>query len=287
MKALQVLLVGCGDLGITLATGLSADNFNFFGLRREVACLPSMITPICGDVTREGSLATVANYDYDYVVVTLTPGEFTDERYKAVYVDGLKNVLSVLGQCKSKPKRLFFISSTSVYGQDEGELVDESSETTPLAFSGQRLLEAEQQFQQFDIPYSIIRFSGIYGPGRQRFLNRVAQTHIDRFKPSQYTNRIHRDDCAALIAFLMQRDQQHGVLDSLYVGTDDLSEQYAVVLPWLAEQLNVDIPKVWLTNPCEQATGKRCVNQRIRDLGFQLKYPSFREGYKDLIESLN
>merc|ERR1711879_463797 len=87
------------------------------------------------------------------------------------YYRGLKHVLKVLkGRA---PLRLLFVSSSSVYHQMQGEWVDETSETQPSSFAGQELLAAEQALLKHAIPGTIVRFTGIYGPGRNRMIEQA------------------------------------------------------------------------------------------------------------------
>src|SRR5256886_16983899 len=81
---------------------------------------------------------------------------------RAVYVDGLRNVLSRL----RAPRRFLYVSSTSVYGQRDGEEVDETSATEPVEESGRVVLEAESVLRSVCPEAVVLRFAGIYGPGR-------------------------------------------------------------------------------------------------------------------------
>ena len=81
---------------------------------------------------------------------------------RAVYVEGLANVLAAL----PAPARFVHVSSTSVYGQTDGEEVDEQSATEPEEESGKIVLEAERVLRRAAPEAIILRFAGIYGPGR-------------------------------------------------------------------------------------------------------------------------
>jgi nucleoside-diphosphate-sugar epimerase len=100
-------------------------------------------------------------------------------------------------------------------------------------------------------------------------------------EPPLFANRIHRDDAAGLLAYLLQADAQGRVLDDCYLGVDDEPAALHEVVAWLREQLGVG-------NWAEQALGrragsKRCSNARARALGWRPEYPSYREGYAALL----
>src|SRR5690606_39452049 len=111
-----------------------------------------------------------------------TPDRFDDDAYRLAYVEGLRNLLDALGRRQQAPRRLVLISSTAVYGQLNGEWVDEDSPTEPNSFSGRRMLESEQLALSSGIPSTILRFGGIYGPGRERMLttvrNEIGRAHV-------------------------------------------------------------------------------------------------------------
>jgi nucleoside-diphosphate-sugar epimerase len=171
-------------------------------------------------------------------------------------------------------RRVFFTSSTAVYGQAAGEWVDESSETTPAHFSGARLLEAERLLLEHDVPATVLRCSGIYGPGRTRLIDNVRQGSAT---PSQrFTNRIHRDDVAGAIAYLLRQPEPPPLL----LLSDDAPTPDTEVIGFLAQLLGVPAPPPGaVAGPAGRGGHKRCRNARLRATGYELRYPSYREGY--------
>lgn len=279
MKAKKLLIVGCGDIGCALANELSRDSVEITGMRRTPAPMPAAIQPFFADVTQADTLQSMAA-DFDSVVVTLTPGSFSDEQYRSVYVDGLAHLLAVL-QRQEQPPHVFWVSSTSVYGQNKGELVDEYSEAMPSGFSGQRLLESEQLLVRSGLPFTVIRFAGIYGPGRLRLIEQVLAGDGCAEHPPQYTNRIHRDDCAGFIAYLLRRQWQAQPVENIYIATDCEPATMFDVKHWLAQQLGCTLAA---DGPTNRRGSKRCSNKRMLASGYQLLYPTFREGYRQVLE---
>ncbi|MBL4827632.1 MAG: SDR family oxidoreductase [Spongiibacteraceae bacterium] len=283
MNAKKVLLVGCGDIGVPLGLLLRDLGAEVWGLRRNPAVLPKEIQAIKGDVTNLESLNNVRKVSFDYVVVTLTPADFSDEAYQKVYVQGLKNLLALLAQ-KQFSGHLLFISSTSVYHQSDGSWVDENSPVAPTSFSGRRLLEAEQVLEASAIASTVVRFAGIYGPGRRRLIEQVLAGSGCTKQPALYTNRIHRDDCVGFLAHLVVRHCDGGVLDKRYIGVDNKPATLWSVKRWLAAQLGVNADAMECLQQTRRAS-KRCSNQRMLSSGYQLLHPDYQSGYKKLVQN--
>lgn len=283
----KILIVGLGDIGTRLAAALLAENagheaahaagHEVWGLRRSAVAVPG-VRLIQADVTRPETLGALPR-GVDYVYVILTPGESSDEAYRRTYVEGVTQLLTNLDS--SCLKRLFFVSSTSVYGQDGGEWVDESSPAEAGGFSGQRLREAENLIRNQKFASTVVRFAGIYGPGRLRLLRWVETGRPVQAQPPAWTNRVHIVDCVRFLAFLLARDVQNLPVEGMYVVADDMPVPQHEVLDWLAAELG--LPPV----PREGAPGtsqnKRLSNALSKKSGFVYIHPDFRSGYRAVI----
>jgi nucleoside-diphosphate-sugar epimerase len=96
-------------------------------------------------------------------------------------------------------------------------------------------------------------------------------------EPPLYANRLHADDCAGLLAFLLQADADGKALDDLYIGVDDAPAPLHEVVGWLRDYMGVT---EWAEESTVRRSGsKRCSNARARALGWAPRYPSYREGY--------
>ncbi len=278
---MKVLIVGCGDLGSAVGRLLLAQGHQVAGVRRSSAALPEGMQAIVADVSVSADLPELSQFAPDVLLYCVAAGAHDDAAYRLAYVQGLRNVMQAV-QSAANLQRVFFVSSTGVYGQLGDSLLDETIAPRPDGFSGQRMLEAERVLPQFSVPYTILRLSGIYGPGRTRLL-RMAQTPAAWPSQNIWSNRIHRDDAAAFILFLMQRvthPTQAASLSDCYIVTDDKPvDQYSVLL-WLAQQMGVDTSQV--TVPAITG-GKRLSNQRLRSTGFALQYASYQQGYTSLL----
>ena len=193
-------------------------------------------------------------------------------------------MLTWLVQYSQRPKRLLFVSSSGVYGQQLGEWVDEQSPAEAGSYSGRIMREAEQLALNSGLPASLVRLTGLYGPGREWLLKQVRQGYRVVSEPPLYGNRIHVDDAAGLLAYLLQADARGVALDNCYIGVDDQPAPLHDVVAWLREQLEISH---WSDDSTVRRSGsKRCSNARARALGWTPQYPSYREGYRAILQQL-
>lgn len=277
--ACKVLIVGCGDLGSAVAERLDQQDFDIYGLRYSNKPLPTGVTLIQADVTQAASLQALASLQAEILVYCVAASAQTDENYKAQYVDGLRNVLSAL--TPNCLRHVFFVSSTRVYGQRTDELLDETIPAIPADFGGERLLEAESLLKTVGCGATVLRLSGIYGPGRTRMI-RLAGQPQDWPPQNSWTNRIHRDDAANFIVFLLQCVLKKQLVQDCYVVTDSRPSSQYEVLMWLAEKMGVNFNHISMP---EIQGGKRLSNQRILAEGFAMNYADYQTGYGSLLKN--
>ena len=279
-----LMIAGCGDVGGRLGQQLSAAGWTVYGLRRSVALLPQGIRPVAGDLHADACPAAWPSEALDYLVYCAAATEHDEAGYRAAYVDGLRRVLTWLAQYSQRPKRLLFVSSSGVYGQQLGEWVDEQSPAEADSYSGRIMREAEQLALNSGLPASLVRLTGLYGPGREWLLKQVRQGYRVVSEPPLYGNRIHVDDAAGLLAYLLQADARGVALDNCYIGVDDQPAPLHDVVAWLREQLEISH---WSDDSTVRRSGsKRCSNGRARALGWTPQYPSYREGYRAILQQL-
>lgn len=277
-----LMIAGCGDVGSRLGQQLSAVGWTVYGLRRTVAQLPAGIVPVAGDLQLDTCPAAWPSESLDYLVYCAAATQHDEDGYRAAYVDGLRRVLGWLAQHGRQPKRVLFVSSSGVYGQQQGEWVDETSSADAQGYSGRIMLQAENLALSSGLPASVVRLTGIYGPGREWLLGQVRQGYRVATEPPLYGNRIHADDAAGLLAYLLQADARGVALDDCYIGVDDEPAPLHEVVAWLREQLGVSH---WAAESTVRRAGsKRCSNARAKALGWMPRYPSYREGYSAILQ---
>ncbi len=269
---LKILFAGCGDIAQRAAI---CSRHQSFGLRRNPNNLPAAIVPIAADITDSGKLASILDLGFDVVVVTLTPGTFTEQAYRDSYVRAAEALSQAIAATEHRPQLVIWVSSTSVYGNNKGAWVNEDSVTAPQSFSGQLLLEAEQVIAGLPCDHCIVRFSGIYGPGRTRMLGQIKAGKGRPAQPEQWSNRIHSDDCDGVINHIIDRFAAGKTVDSLYLATDSVPVTQHDLRCWMAEQMEVSLTDELV----EQKAVRRCSNQRLVDSGYRFIYPSYKEGY--------
>ena len=269
-------------MGCELARILQAgEGFVVWGLRRSVEKLPASVShPIAGDLFDPDQLGQWPQ-SVDYVIYSAAASSYNEDDYHNAYIKGLTNIITRLQRDGYRPKRILFTSSTSVYHQKDGELVDENSPTLPTSFAGKIMLEAENIVLRSPFPATCVRLGGIYGPGRLWLINQVKAGKGCPSEPVIYTNRIHRDDCAGIFAHLIKRDLNKQSVDSVYVGVDHCPVPLYDIMHWLADQLHVD--NLDDTQPSFRTSSKRCVNKKIVDTGYTFKYSDYKTGYPTII----
>lgn len=275
----KILCVGCGDVGSEVARRLALAGHQVTGLKRHPPAVADQINYLAADISLKPQLQTL-NTDFDSVFFMLSPDGRTENSYRAVYETGLDNLLAHFDNANRSP-RWFLTSSTSVYAQSQGEWLDEKSIAQPDNPNSQLIRAAEQKIIAANPGNIVVRFSGIYGEGRDYLVRQARQVPAIQKNPPYFSNRIHRQDCVEVLLFLWQQQLNSHVLQQCYLASDDEPVPIWEVMTWLAEQMACPPP----TEKPGDITGmnKRCNNQRLKALGYQFRYPSYKEGYLPLI----
>lgn len=272
----SVLIAGCGELGCQLARSPIVAHWSIYGLRRDVSALPDYIAPIAADLS-EARQPAAWPAQLDYVVYCPAPAARNEQAYRQVYLHGLAHLLGWLAAAGQPLKRLIVVSSSAVYGQNQGQWLDENAPAQASSPTAQILLSSEQLALSCAHPASVLRLSGLYGPGRRHLLEQVRAGRVPMSTPPLYSNRIHLEDAAALLAQMLQHDALGRPLEPCYLGVDDEPASLQEVVAWLRAQLGVTHLHPEPLN--RQVGSKRLSNARAKTLGWAPRYPSFREGY--------
>jgi nucleoside-diphosphate-sugar epimerase len=272
----SVAIIGCGDLGTSIAGALAQAKTEVYGIRRSAGS-KVLINWIQADVTRPLNQPLPA---VEQVLFCIAPKHYTPEAYHQAYVQGLKNSLEALSE---PPKHLWVVSSTGVFG-DQAGLIDERTPIKPETPMNEAIAEMESIASNQPYSATVVRLGGIYGPGRTALIQRT-QEGLDPGSLSEvWTNRIHRDDAARLVLYLMAKVARGEPVESLYLGVDDKPCLLSEVIQWLRTQLQIEHinPEIQI----KRQSQKRISNQKIRQLGFELLFPTYQQGYAQLIRSL-
>jgi nucleoside-diphosphate-sugar epimerase len=282
---MRVLIVGCGYVGVPLGAEFVRLGHEVFGLRRNSAAENELkaagIRPLTGDVTKPDELQKLPR-EFDWVVNCVAAGGDA-ENYREVYLQGTRNLIEWLAP--NPPKKFVYTGSTSVYGQNDGSQVKESSPTEPVSETSKILLETEKVLLdaavQKKFPAVILRVAGIYGPDRghwfKQFLKNEAFIEGDG---SRFLNMIHRDDLVGCIIAALKS----GRAGEIYNAVDDEPVSQKNFFEWLAGTLGKypppSVPENSVENRKRGMTNKRVSNRKLKmELGCQFKHPNFRIGY--------
>jgi len=286
LNQLKLLLLACGDIGARVATQINQSHWTVAAMRRSAEHLPSGIQGFSGDISDPSQLKEVLlKTQPDAVIVTMTPGGMSDEGYRQSYVASAQNLCRCLEVLSLSPQ-VFWASSSAVYGQNKGEWVDETSATQPDGYRGQRLLEAEEILLKSTVSTSIVRFTGVYGPGRERLLQNIRGGKLASNTHPKWTNRIHSDDCAGVLVHLLEKLYRKESLESLYLATDNLPVLGSEMQRQLAVKMGLDLPAESEIGRVSELAGRRCSNQRLRDSGYRFRYSDWKAGYSVLLSKV-
>jgi dTDP-D-glucose 4,6-dehydratase len=186
-----------------------------------------------------------------------------------------------------------YISSTGVYGDTQGEWVDESSPLLASTDRNRQRIEVESAWLKIGndhgLPVMIFRCVGIYGPGRNLLVS-VRQRRARRIdKPGLVFSRIHSEDLAQTLEVSMKKPQ----FGEIYNVSDDCPSPPVEAVEYACSLLGVEPPPLV---PFEEAdlspmargfyiTNKRVSNKKIKqELGVTLRYPNYRSGLNELLK---
>ena len=256
-----LVIAGAGDLGSRLAALRAWPGHDVVAVRRRDVAQPSGVRTLRADLATGEGLSRLPRRP-DALVFCAAPDQRDEAAYRKLYVDGLRRLLDAVDA-----PRLVFVSSTAVYAQDAGEWVTESSPTEPTQFNGRVLLEAERELAAH-AGGTVLRLSGLYGPGRDYLLRRAREGKASR---PHYTNRIHIEDAAVALSHLLDLPKP----PRRVLGNDDEPALEHVVQSWLRSEEG--LPAV--DPDALPISGRRIANTRLRATGWQPRHANFRDGY--------
>lgn len=213
-----------------------------------------------------------------HLIVSISPEEGGDPVIELVRGD--------LAKLAPELRWIGYLSTVGVYGNHDGGWVDEASGCRPVSERSQLRLQAENQWlalgQAAGLPVALLRLSGIYGPGRNAFVNLLNGTAKRLIKPGQVFNRIHVADIAGALWRLADRN-----LGGVFNVTDDLPAPPQDVVTYAANVMGVapppEIPfaSAQLSPMARSFYGenKRVSNAAIKGTGYRFRYPDYRSAF--------
>lgn len=279
----NLLIVGCGDIGLRTASLLSP-RYRLFALshtpERFGALRAAGIVPVYGDLDRPGTLSRLSCLAH--TVLHLAPPQNRGERDIRT-----RNLLAALSKCAIVPHRMVYISTSGVYGDCGGECVSETRVVRPQTLRAMRRLDAEERIRRWGrergVCVSILRVPGIYSKERispSRFKMPVLLESDD-----VYTNHIHAEDLARIAVKTISR----GASGRIYNVSDDSAMKMGDYFDFLAEKMGFCRPARLSREALMKVVpesmysfmseSRRICNGRMkRELCVSLKYPDISDG---------
>ena len=187
-----------------------------------------------------------------------------------------------------KLKWVGYLSTTGVYGDTQGKWVNENTPPRPQQERSIRRFSCEKEWLETNLPIQILRLPGIYGPGRSAFESLFNGTSKMIDKPGQVFSRIHVDDIAGSVLFLINLYDQ-GKNPSVINIADNLPTNNLEVINFAAKLAKKSLPS---TIPFEIAKetlspmalsfweeNRKVENKLLcKTLGYPLIYPDYKSG---------
>jgi nucleoside-diphosphate-sugar epimerase len=270
----QTLIIGCGELGTPLGQKLIESGHVVTGIRRNIHKLPECIKGVSMDLAKKlPEPEWLATFHLVYVI--LTPAERSEAAYRKMYGDTIPQLMERLSHDES-PQRIILTSSTHVYAESQGGKVDEETPTEGYDYRSESLVAAEESLKQLQQRTKkkegiCVRFSGLYTQNSTYIFNQI-ESGKPISNPEHYTNRIHREDAVGFLHHLAKLPRAQ----SVYLASDSHPVQRKVFFTAIAKSQQQHIQ----FDDNLQVGGKQCLNQRLKNSGYSLTYPSYIEGYQ-------
>ena len=272
----RILIAGCGYVGQATADLFHRAGWEVEGWTKSGGPIDKPYPIIAVDLSqREQVNARPENFDLVIHCASTRGGDI--DLYRRVYLEGARNLRD-----RFIGSTILFTSSTSVYGQTNGEWVTEESEANPAHESGQVLRETEKMILASG--GIVARLAGIYGPGRsallQKFLSGKAAIDPER---DRFVNQVHRDDIATALFSLLDRP---GPVGGIYNVVDDEPILQSECYQWLATRLNRPLLPLAARSTSTGKRGqsnKRVSNSKLRGMGWIPRYPTFADAMEKSI----
>ena len=272
----NIAILGCGYVGSVLAEYWEDRGHCVTGTttsRERVAGLSAAISRVLlmkgDDVTAVQALLQ----GRDTLVVSAAPTSFQAgaAAYESTYLTTAKNLVEVLNQTPSLTQ-VIYLSSCSVYGDRQGDWVDETDSVSPLEHRSQVIAESEQIILQAANEHQkvcVLRLGGIYGPGREivGMFGDLAGMTIPG-KGDRFINWVHRDDIIGAIDFIRLNE-----LGGIYNLVDDSQMTVKEQVKLVCDRYNLP-PVNWDSSKLSiQRKSVRVCNKKLKAAGYELIHP--------------
>ncbi|MBB5514631.1 nucleoside-diphosphate-sugar epimerase [Rubricella aquisinus] len=274
-----LLSIGHGYSARALGRRLVADGWRVIGTTRSAEKAEALRRDEVEPLIWPGADLAPAITEATHILTSVAPGEAGD------------SVLEAAGPAlrAASPEWVGYLSTIGVYGDRQGDWIDESADLRPSTKRGEARVEAEAAWAALGQPLHIFRLAGIYGPGRGPFSKVRKGTARRIIKEGQVFSRIHVEDIATVLAASIARPRP----GAIYNVCDNEPAPPQDVIAHAAQLLGLPVPPAIPFEEAEMSPmarsfyseSKRCSNARIREeLGVTMAYPGYRAGLAALLD---
>lgn len=266
LYGMNVLILGYGQIGCTLAEQLSLQGHQVTAVSRHIQQI-CVLEHLQQDIMQLDLSQTEKRFDWAYVI--LAPSQRSVLAYQQTFIDTIRPIYQALD---GHPiQKIVFISSTSIYGENQGQWIDDNTQPQTQNRYGQCLIAAEQLTAAYwQEKLIIVRPSGLYQAQSQYLQKQAVQA--ETVAVEHWTNRIHREDLVGFLAYLLTLAQPK----AHYLLSDQLpTVQHEI---WQAFRRTKGLSSLNIPEDLV-VTGKRILATHLNQSGYVLQYPTWREGY--------
>jgi nucleoside-diphosphate-sugar epimerase len=270
----RVLVAGCGYVGEAAANAFHENGWGvegWTGTAESAAKLSDRPYPVKAVDVTSRSAVEEASGQIDVVIHCVSSHGGDEEQYRRLYFEGAQNLLHAFSSAA-----LLFTSSTSVYAQRDGSVVDESSPAEPPHEKGKILRETEELV--LAAGGIVARLGGIHGPQRSFFLTRFLQGTFIGGPNDRLINQVHRDDIVS--ALLLLANRRAACAAEIFNVVADQPIKASVAREWLGARLGNrerrGAEEDGQVRPRKRGeSNKQVSNRKLRALGWEPRYPTF------------
>lgn len=286
-----ILIIGCGDIGQRVARIWKKQTGAIFGVVKSEASLNTLrqqhIHALSADLDSPDSIGELPSKHSLTYYFAPPPSQGVEDTRMTNFLNCIDN--------SNLPTHLVYISTSGVYGDQQGQLIDEHTAPNPQVDRAKRRYHAERQLQQWSkdhaVALTILRVGGIYGPNRlplQRLKDQVPMLHENL---SPQTNRIHADDLAQVCVAAASKKAE-GEIYNVSDGTNSNMTEY---FNTIADACGLPRPPLVDWDEAEKTISKGMLSylkesrrmdnsKMMNELEITLKYPTLKDGLKSCHE---
>lgn len=279
---MRIFLFGAGYSAQAFSRLMTGEAERIDGTTRNEQNFPALEKAGIAPIIFDGEAASPELIDRlaksTHVVVSISPRESGDP--------SLAIVEEALRRPDNTIRWIGYLSTVGVYGNHDGNWIDETAPREPTSRRSLERVEAENAWdilsERHGTPVALLRLSGIYGPGRNAFINLERGTARRIIKEGQVFNRIHVDDIAGTLRFLAGTNTggAFNITDNEPAPPQDVVG-YAAGLMDVAPPPEIPFEEADMTPMARSfySENKRVSNQRIKDLGYDFIHPDYKAAF--------